>query len=744
MALSDLVALTLLPPSWWRQIAERLRAGWAPGDLLEALSPPRRRRIDGCQTCVRARARALDRRRAHRSCADPVERRRVSAAARRRSPTRRPCCGRAAACTRSSAGGGDRRIARRIAVRAGRGGAARRRPRDARRRRGQRTGARRRLRGAPRRAERGRRHDRACSVRGARRHLSGRAPRARARAAADRCALRERARPRHAAAGAFLSAAQPDHQRTVARGRRHRGGREERLAHHRPLRARTGPRRPGGARATSSAAATAAATRSCATVQRLWRPRTIFWKSCTRAGTVRSRAALRQASAAPRTRLLACLPPGEAAISTRSPSDRGSRSSACCRGCSTSNCGVWSGAPEAADSSDLTDRARVNKDQETAATGRFDGKSTGRGRIAGEGEDHQQISRARLQGRRVDGPHPRPAEEQARRGRRQRLRGGVRVSIDSRKKVIKELKDAAKDASDIYVATDPDREGEAIGWHLTQELGGKKRKIHRLTFNEITKKADPGGAEAPARHRREDGRRAAGAPGARSAGRLQDQPAALGQGAPRAQRRPRAVGGAEAGLRSRARDRGVRPRGVLEHLRAPGGPAAAGVRSQAAQEAAARRSRSRTRNSRRPSSPISKAPTWIVSSVTTKERKRHAPPPFITSKLQQAARFPVKKTMMIGAAALRGRRSTSRTLAGGLITYMRTDSVRVADEALTAVRELHQDGVRRRVPAGEAELLQVEGGRAGRARSDPADLAASTIPKRSSSTSRPISTRSTG
>src|SRR5260221_2157765 len=62
-------------------------------------------------------------------------------------------------------------------------------------------------------------------------------------------------------------------------------------------------------------------------------------------------------------------------------------------------------------------------------------------------------------------------------------------SLASRKKVIKELKDAARDATDIYVATDPDREGEAIGWHLAQELGGKKRKIHRLMFNEITKKA---------------------------------------------------------------------------------------------------------------------------------------------------------------------------------------------------------------------------------------------------------------
>src|SRR5215510_16464906 len=52
--------------------------------------------------------------------------------------------------------------------------------------------------------------------------------------------------------------------------------------------------------------------------------------------------------------------------------------------------------------------------------------------------------------------------------------------IASRKKVLKELKDAAKGATEIFVATDPDREGEAIGWHLAQELGGKKRKIHRL------------------------------------------------------------------------------------------------------------------------------------------------------------------------------------------------------------------------------------------------------------------------
>ena len=61
--------------------------------------------------------------------------------------------------------------------------------------------------------------------------------------------------------------------------------------------------------------------------------------------------------------------------------------------------------------------------------------------------------------------------------------------VPGKEKVLAELKLAAKDADDILLATDPDREGEAIGWHLAEELGTKKKKIHRLMFNEITKKA---------------------------------------------------------------------------------------------------------------------------------------------------------------------------------------------------------------------------------------------------------------
>ena len=64
--------------------------------------------------------------------------------------------------------------------------------------------------------------------------------------------------------------------------------------------------------------------------------------------------------------------------------------------------------------------------------------------------------------------------------------------IPGKEKVIKQLKAAAKDADTIYVATDPDREGEAIGWHIKEELEGRgknRKQVRRVLFNEITKSA---------------------------------------------------------------------------------------------------------------------------------------------------------------------------------------------------------------------------------------------------------------
>jgi DNA topoisomerase-1 len=62
--------------------------------------------------------------------------------------------------------------------------------------------------------------------------------------------------------------------------------------------------------------------------------------------------------------------------------------------------------------------------------------------------------------------------------------------IHGKNQILSEIKAAAKDKENIYLAPDPDREGEAIAWHIAQKLGHPKRKnVHRVLFNEITKKA---------------------------------------------------------------------------------------------------------------------------------------------------------------------------------------------------------------------------------------------------------------
>src|SRR5437762_11653643 len=258
-------------------------------------------------------------------------------------------------------------------------------------------------------------------------------------------------------------------------------------------------------------------------------------------------------------------------------------------------------------------------------------------------------------------------------------------SILSRKKVIKELKDAAKDASDIYVATDPDREGEAIGWHLAQELGGRKRKIHRLTFNEITKKAIQEAIKQPGTidEKMVDAQRARRVLDrlvgykispllwdkvrrGLSAGRVQS--VALKVVCDREREIERFV--PEEYWNMFARLAGAQPPEFDAKLLKKSGEPVKVLTEEQSKAILADLERA----------------SWIVSSVVTKERKRHAPAPFITSKLQQTARFPVKKTMLLAQQLYEGGIEIP-DLTGGLITYMRTDSVRVADEAVVAVRE---------------------------------------------------------
>jgi DNA topoisomerase I len=258
--------------------------------------------------------------------------------------------------------------------------------------------------------------------------------------------------------------------------------------------------------------------------------------------------------------------------------------------------------------------------------------------------------------------------------------------IASRKKVLKELKDAAKDASEIFVATDPDREGEAIGWHLAEELGsGNRKKIRRLMFNEITKKGVLAALEHPTQINKQ-------MVDAQQARRVLDRLVGYkispllwdkvrrGLSAGRVQ----SVALKLVVDREREIDRFIAEEywNITAHLAGPVPPEfdakllkrdGANIKVANKEEADAALA------------DLRKA-TWIVSSVTTKERKKGAVPPFITSKLQQAARFPVKKTMMIAQQLYEGIELPGEG-AVGLITYMRTDSTRVADQALAEVRE---------------------------------------------------------
>ncbi len=288
--------------------------------------------------------------------------------------------------------------------------------------------------------------------------------------------------------------------------------------------------------------------------------------------------------------------------------------------------------------------------------------------------------------------------------------------LQEKKKTLAELKSAAKSAKAVYLASDPDREGEAICWHLREELQKETdASFHRVMFNEITKRAILEAFEHPrdidlhkveAQQARRILDRLVGykispllwdkVRRGLSAGRVQsvalriicerereiqkfepkeywslnaDLAAAL---PPPFQARLVTKGGKKIDLVSRAEveavlaDAGFRV--TAERPSSEGGPLMLAVEPNAA----------------------SAQPPFRVEAVQAREKKKNPLPPFITSKLQQdAARqlgFGVSKTMRLAQGLYEGKRDR-RPGTVGLITYMRTDSTRVSDEAIGAVRE---------------------------------------------------------
>jgi DNA topoisomerase-1 len=263
--------------------------------------------------------------------------------------------------------------------------------------------------------------------------------------------------------------------------------------------------------------------------------------------------------------------------------------------------------------------------------------------------------------------------------------------IEGKKKLITELKQAAKKVEDVYLAADPDREGEAICYHLQEELGGKKGpRIYRVMFNEITKKAIEKAFEKPsqvnvnlvdAQQARRVLDRLVGykispllwdkVRRGLSAGRVQTVALRLIVEREREIRAfiPKEYWTIDVDLNAKKAP-------VLTTRLIRIGPDAAEVGNQEQSDAIVA---------------ALDGTDYIVKSVGTREKKRNPVAPFITSTLQQESsrklRFSVKRTMMLAQRLYEGI-EMGKEGAVGLITYMRTDSTRISDDAIRDVRDL--------------------------------------------------------
>lgn len=261
------------------------------------------------------------------------------------------------------------------------------------------------------------------------------------------------------------------------------------------------------------------------------------------------------------------------------------------------------------------------------------------------------------------------------------------IPVD-KKKVIKELKSKVKDGTIIWIATDEDREGEAIGWHILKALDVEEGdKTKRIVFHEITK---PAILEAIKNPRRIDSHLV----DAQQARRILDRIVGY-ELSPLLWRKVRY------GL-SAGRVQSVAVRFITERERE--------IEAFKPQESWSLKSLFQTPKPfesllskiRDKKAALSKkeevdhivkeldGSEWKVKSVEEKEVKRNPSPPFITSTLQQeAARklgFSVKKTMVLAQQLYEGIEINGEST--GLITYMRTDSVNLAETALKTAQEV--------------------------------------------------------
>ncbi len=267
------------------------------------------------------------------------------------------------------------------------------------------------------------------------------------------------------------------------------------------------------------------------------------------------------------------------------------------------------------------------------------------------------------------------------------------ILIKGKAKILKELKQSARQAATIYLAPDPDREGEAIAWHLAETLGnGSDERIQRLAFYEITKRGILSALEAP---RAIDMNKVH----AQQARRVLDRLVGY-------QVSPFLWKTVRYGL-SAGRVQSVALRLICEREDEVRAFVPREYWTLDAELATAKHERFRARVQKKSGEKISleneaqakeaaaelSKESFRVAGVRTQEKRRNPLPPFITSTMQQESfqrlRFSAQKTMVVAQQLYEGI-DIGAEGSTGLITYMRTDSTRTSPEALTEVREFIQ------------------------------------------------------
>jgi DNA topoisomerase-1 len=266
-------------------------------------------------------------------------------------------------------------------------------------------------------------------------------------------------------------------------------------------------------------------------------------------------------------------------------------------------------------------------------------------------------------------------------------------NIAGKQKVIRSLKQAAGDTTDVFLAPDPDREGEAIAWHTSEVLKKKGRKFHRVLFHELTKDAI---------------RRAMATPEALDQSKYEAQQTRrildrlVGyQVSPLLWRKVK--GGLSAGRVQSVAVRIIceRERAIQAFIPQEYWSVTAHLASDVPPAFAAKLVK---KDQKKIDIPNEKAVNrilkaldgeqFIVDKIQKKTTKKNPLPPFTTSKLQQEAirklRFSARKTMMIAQQLYEGI-DLGPGEPVGLITYMRTDSTRIAAEAAAEAQQLILD-----------------------------------------------------